>query len=157
MRPSWKGRGMSQLENPYAPPEADDEQAPESGNDIVPASQGARFVNFLVDSVASRILQGGFIAAAQDSALAVVGSMGVMLGYYVFFELAFQATLGKLLTGTRVVTVNGGKPGLWQILGRTLSRFVPFEPFSFFSSMPVGWHDRWSGTRVVRREALRER
>jgi uncharacterized RDD family membrane protein YckC len=157
MRPSWKGRGMSQLENPYAPPEADDEQAPESGNDIVPASQGARFVNFLVDSVASRILQGGFIAAAQDSALAVVGSMGVMLGYYVFFELAFQATLGKLLTGTRVVTVNGGKPGLWQILGRTLSRFVPFEPFSFFSSTPVGWHDRWSGTRVVRREALRER
>jgi hypothetical protein len=36
-----------------------------------------------------------------------------------------------------------------QILGRTFSRFVPFEPFSFLGS-GHGWHDRWSDTRVVR-------
>ena len=42
-----------------------------------------------------------------------------------------------------------GRPTYGQILGRTFSRFVPFEAFSFLPS-PVGWHDRWSGTRVVR-------
>ncbi|HEX2675275.1 MAG TPA: RDD family protein, partial [Polyangiales bacterium] len=73
-----------------------------------------------------------------------------MLAYYIFFEAVFGRTPGKMLTGTRVVTVDGGTPSFTQILGRNLARYVPFEPFSFFGDDAVGWHDSWSGTRVVK-------
>jgi uncharacterized RDD family membrane protein YckC len=77
-------------------------------------------------------------------------SYPVMIGYYLFFEGTFGATPGKMITKTRVVRFDGDKPRFGQIVGRTLSRFVPFEPFSFFSNNSQGWHDRWSGTRVVK-------
>lgn len=69
--------------------------------------------------------------------------------YYLAFEGLFQTTLGKLVTGTRVMTVRGKRPAPPQLFLRTLLRFIPFEPFSFFGS-DAGWHDRWSGTCVVR-------
>lgn len=75
---------------------------------------------------------------------------GVMLLYYIGFEAVTGRTVGKLVTGTKVVTLQGHAPSALQVLGRTLIRFVPFEPFSFFGSEPRGWHDRWSNTRVVR-------
>jgi uncharacterized RDD family membrane protein YckC len=150
---------MSQFENPYAPPEADDVEPPASGGDFtVGASQGKRIVNMLIDSVASRVLSAAvalFSIRGDSGAIAGILALFLMLGYYVFFALAFQATLGKFVTGTRVVSLGGGKPTFMQILGRTLSRFVPFEPFSFFSGKyPVGWHDRWSNTRVVDKYTL---
>jgi uncharacterized RDD family membrane protein YckC len=70
--------------------------------------------------------------------------------YYLGFEVAFGATPGKMLTGTRVVTESGGRPSLGQILGRTCARFIPFEPLSFFGKEAFGWHDSLSHTRVVR-------
>jgi len=41
------------------------------------------------------------------------------------------------------VRAGGGK-----ILGRTLSRLIPFEPFSFFTYPVLGWHDSISKTNV---------
>ena len=75
----------------------------------------------------------------------------VALLYYVPSEVFFGVTLGKLVTSTRVVTETGEAPSLNQVLGRTLTRFVPFEIFSFLGGKgrPVGWHDSWSSTRVV--------
>jgi uncharacterized RDD family membrane protein YckC len=70
------------------------------------------------------------------------------VGYYFLCEATTGRTVGKLVSGTRVVTESGGKPTTLQILQRTLSRMVPFEPFSFFGPS-TGWHDRWSKTRVV--------
>jgi len=151
---------MSQFDNPYAPPEADDVEPPAlAGDFVVGASQGKRVVNMLIDNVASRVISTPiallFIRSENAGALAGVLVVVLMLGYYVFFEFAFQATLGKFATGTRVVALGGGKPTFMQIVGRTLSRFVPFEPFSFFSGKyPVGWHDRWSNTRVVDKYTL---
>jgi uncharacterized RDD family membrane protein YckC len=54
----------------------------------------------------------------------------VMIGYYLGFEFLISATPGKLVTRTRVVGEDGSKPSLLRIFGRTLMRFVPFEPFS---------------------------
>lgn len=68
--------------------------------------------------------------------------------HYVLFEAIFGRTPGKLITGTRTRVVTA-KPGFGQIIGRRFARLVPFEPFSFLVSSG-GWHDRWSGTRVVR-------
>ena len=53
-----------------------------------------------------------------------------MVGYYVILEASFGWTIGKLVTGTRVVRFDGDKPHFPQILGRTFARFIPFEPFS---------------------------
>jgi uncharacterized RDD family membrane protein YckC len=70
------------------------------------------------------------------------------ISYYVVFEALLGRTPGKLITGTRVVNLAGGRPRFTQILGRSFARAVPFEAFSFFGSR-AGWHDRWSRTRVV--------
>jgi uncharacterized RDD family membrane protein YckC len=58
-------------------------------------------------------------------------------------------TLGKLITRTSVVDAEGRRPTFKQVLGRTFSRIIPFEPFSFFGKDARGWHDSMSNTFVV--------
>ena len=47
---------------------------------------------------------------ATSDGLSNVVAIAVMVGYYVVFEAAFGWTVGKLITGTRVKRVDGGKP-----------------------------------------------
>jgi len=72
----------------------------------------------------------------------------IQIIYYMFFEGLLQATPGKMLTETRVVTDTGEKPSFSRMFLRTVSRFVPFESLSVLFSR--GWHDDWSETYVVR-------
>ncbi|MDF3067611.1 MAG: hypothetical protein K0R38_3212 [Polyangiaceae bacterium] len=140
--------------NPYQAPSADVEPFVGSVAGAPQASRAVRFANLLIDGVCRSIIGAvaAVMGAATDNAgLSLALSLGSMVGFYLFFEGMFQATPGKFITRTRVVDLDGNKPGFGQILGRTLARFVPFEPFSFFSSTKDGWHDRWSGTRVVQR------
>lgn len=74
--------------------------------------------------------------------------------YYIIMEYNFQVSVGKLITGTVVVDVNGKKPTLKAIVGRSFSRLVPFDAFSFLGSDTIGWHDTWSGTRVIKKKDL---
>jgi len=54
---------------------------------------------------------------------------------YIVPQEAFSGrTLGKLITGTKAVNEDGTKLTFGKALGRTLCRFIPLEPFSFF-----GW------------------
>lgn len=87
---------------------------------------------------------------------AAVFSVSVVLAYYIFCEYLFNRTVGKLLTGTIVVTEDGSKPSLARILLRSLIRLVPFEPFSVLSSSSRMWHDSWSKTVVVDRKSLKQ-
>lgn len=57
-------------------------------------------------------------------------------------------TLGKLITGTKVVKTDGSQLTTDDLLKRNFSRIVPFDQLSFLGNN--GWHDRWSDTRVVR-------
>lgn len=57
-------------------------------------------------------------------------------------------SLGKLLTGTKVVKTDGSPLTTDDLLKRNFSRAVPFDGFSFLGNN--GWHDSWSDTRVVR-------
>ena len=147
--------------NPYEAPKTDVSLDPRelAGEDLPSAGLGARFLNFIIDSIISRVvatvLAGvvlGMMGSSEYSGLVsillVLGGIG---GYYVVFESAFGWTVGKLITGTRVVRADGDKPNVPQIIGRTFARFIPFEPFSVaFGSSNNGWHDSLSGTRVVR-------
>jgi uncharacterized RDD family membrane protein YckC len=86
-----------------------------------------------------------------DITFGLVQLVGLTL-YYAIQEAAFGRTIGKLLTRTIVVSAGGGRATFAQVLVRTFSRLIPFEPFSYFfvgGNYPVGWHDNLSGTRVV--------
>lgn len=63
-------------------------------------------------------------------------------------------SLGKLITGTMVVTDKGGLPTGNDFLKRNFSRIVPFDVLSFLGTN--GWHDSWSDTRVVKRKSYLE-
>jgi uncharacterized RDD family membrane protein YckC len=75
----------------------------------------------------------------------------IMSGYYIFFEGIFGQSLGKMITGTFVVTEDGEKPNLERIMTRTLCRFIPFDTFSFLGANAIGWHDSISKTMVVKK------
>jgi uncharacterized RDD family membrane protein YckC len=146
--------------NPYKAPDSGDlvSTAP-LVNDL--ASKGTRFGTLLIDYAGyfvccfiAGIFIGLFFGKAGVEALNgltnLVFSTSILLGYYMFFEGIWARTPGKFILGTMVIAEDGSKPGLGRIFKRTACRFIPFEAFSFLGSTPVGWHDRLSGTRVVR-------
>lgn len=151
--------------NPYAPPQADVRVIPQKVVFYHPAGNGKRLLNYLLDQagIFAVGIALGFVLILLEEAGAAPGAaswletvpdllVGLVLGsaYYLSLEMLSCRTLGKLLTGTKVVDIEtGGKPGFGRMLGRTLSRFIPFEPLSFLGHKPGGWHDRFSGTMVV--------
>ncbi len=116
------------------------------------------FIQFILFPVAVVLL--AVVSAAISSVLRItffeppgwvfwIFGIGLWIGYFVLFEAVWQKTLGKMITGTRVVTIAGEPPSARQIVGRSIVRLVPFEALSFLAKHPVGWHDALSGTRVV--------
>ena len=146
--------------NPYEPPRADvSVDAQLATQDLPTAGMGARFLNFLIDNIIARIVVAAITLALAgvvgtgdgNATIIVIVALGGFVAYYIVLEAAFGWTIGKLITGTRVMRFDGTPPRLAQIIGRTFARFIPFEPFSLlFGSSNQGWHDSLSGTRVVR-------
>lgn len=121
------------------------------------ASAGQRIGNYVIDTIAYYILLiafgfiFGFLGILDDSPILIYPlAIGTIFGYYIIMEAAFGKTLGKFVTGTKVVTENGEKPTTGAIVGRTLCRLIPFEAFSLLGSKAIGWHDSIPGTRVIR-------
>ena len=125
------------------------------------ASKKRRFGTFLVDYAVYYLLCGlaGIVVVvalgeqAIDGNKAYLISSPMFLVYYGAFEGTIGRTPGKLIFGTRVVTNTGAEPSFGQAIGRTLSRFIPFEPLSVLFSTDgeaVGWHDSIARTKVIR-------
>jgi uncharacterized RDD family membrane protein YckC len=143
-------------------------------NHYVYASQGQRFLNWLIDNVLIRfglayltgtaiglllaLIAPDFIAniantgGETSSGLVVLGLIIAYVNYiiyYTFCEKLFKGyTLGKIITGTRAIRQDGQELTLKNALLRSLSRCVPFEVFSGFNTL--AWHDRWTDTMVVK-------
>jgi uncharacterized RDD family membrane protein YckC len=121
------------------------------------ASNMKRFVNLLIDSVVlfivificSFILY--FVRLSSIVQFLKGIPFAVFIGYffYVILEYYTQQSIGKFITKTKVISENGEKPILRQILIRTLCRYIPFEALSFLDYPPIGMHDEYSKTRVV--------
>lgn len=156
---------MQDNPNPYDAPRSEarlaDRLAP-----LKTASRLRRLSNYLIDALACNVLMallmagyvviGGEAAAAalkeRDLLQSLVLSLLMLFAYYVPLEGMFGATLGKLVTGTRVVDEQGRPPSWGQVLGRTAARLLPFEGFSLLFAPDdriAAWHDRLPKTLVV--------
>lgn len=134
------------------------------------ASGGVRFVEYIIDSLFLNLVPYIIIYLISLVVMMVVDVdlwylnsefeenhpfLNIFIGlvifsiYYIVLEFSFDGrTVGKYVMGTKVVSIDGEKPSLKQVLIRTLSRIVPFDGLSFLGNN--GWHDSWSETRVVK-------
>jgi len=119
------------------------------------ASKTQRFLNRVVDNISIVVfmvfllfLLGAIGSNALNFVHPVIFILVAYFSFYIFFELVFQQTPGKMLTKTKVVTHKGQEPNFGDILLRTVSRFIPFDLLSFLGDGP-GWHDTVSNTRVI--------
>lgn len=128
---------------------------------------GVRFINHIIDTIGfyalifivtmliSMILAAvdedalySFSETMQDGLYSTLFSLLIVFVYYFAFESITGRTLGKYITGTKVISLTGEPLNSGQLARRTLCRFIPFEAFSFIGN-GIGWHDRWSDTVVV--------
>ncbi|MFZ5429789.1 MAG: RDD family protein [Bacteroidota bacterium] len=75
-----------------------------------------------------------------------------LFSYCFLFELLFKRTIGKMVFKFKIegLYVALGTKLLIQVLIRTISRFIPFEPFSIFlDEDKMMWHDKLSKTKVI--------
>jgi len=138
----------------------------EKEKELIRASTGQRFANYIIDRIVFTGLLFVLIiglSVAFNIADDFFENMNTLVDYIItgvslaiFYALSETflngKTLGKYITKTRVVTETGEKPTFEQILGRSFSRAVPFDAFSFLNDEASGWHDKWSGTIVVKDE-----
>jgi uncharacterized RDD family membrane protein YckC len=129
------------------------------------AGLGSRMINYLFDMLGIGLLVNGVTLVMTEMGYGalltddngdpllgfplIITVYSVNFAYYCMLEGLTGRTLGKFISGTYVVTADGLKPDFLTILGRTLCRFIPFEPLSFLFG-DLGFHDRFSKTRVVR-------
>lgn len=133
---------------------------------LVRASTGKRFANYIIDIIFFYILVlvlGAILAILSPASLDDIGdgsgSSDLLINLFSLILLVLMyggleallkgKTIGKFITGTRAVKLDGSPITATQAFGRALSRLVPFEPFSAFGTPCDPWHDEWSHTMVI--------
>ena len=76
--------------------------------------------------------------------------------YYLMLEGFFKTTIGKIITMTKLININGKPITFRNALKRTIYRFIPFELLSYLSDYPVGLHDSLSNTRLLNKKQKQE-
>lgn len=79
----------------------------------------------------------------------------VSLFYYIFCEVVFNTTIGKIIFGNVIINNSAETPSFFQRVGRSFCRQIPFEAISFFFNS--GWHDRLTQTYVVKADKSRRK
>ncbi len=136
------------------------------------ASNGKRFINYLIDLIPQYAISFG-IGYASVYLAEYIGYYGLsdflldisfaeellfnyvlLIFYYVLFESLTSKSLGKYATNTKVILQNGQEPTPKDILIRSFCRLIPFDALSFLGTKGKGWHDSISKTYVVDSEAF---
>ena len=132
------------------------------------ASRGTRFANYFIDIIVFYIFI--FFFGVFLGILATIGIevplqwflyleenlaadylfTGILYFVYIFSIEYFTKgkSIGKFITKTKVVSIDGTTPTQKDFFIRNISRLVPFDGLSFLKQ-DGGWHDLWSDTRVV--------
>ena len=129
-----------------------------------------RFINWTIDSLVVGllwlglfILIGKLIAQHGVPSWIKVGenydmSLSVfipLIPYYLIFEGVFKTTIGKLITRTKIIDLNGNDINFYHACIRTLCRLIPLEPISYLYKNDYGWHDSISKTRVINKTKIK--
>ncbi|MEX6690284.1 RDD family protein [Danxiaibacter flavus] len=132
-----------------------------------PATKGQRLVNCIIDTIIYLIswyvlmativtalnLMGSMTDSYTDT-IAILFSLSPCLLYvpfYAFSEwISRGRSVGKFITKTKTIRLDGSKFTFKDALLRSLIRLIPIEPFTAFSNRGP-WHDRWTKTRVVKK------
>lgn len=130
------------------------------------ASTGQRLANYIIDLIFFYILMfalGVFLALISPTAaeLFTDNSPGFALAdriislllyglYMAVVETIFKGkSLGKLITKTRAVNLDGSRISTTTAFARGFSRAVPFCAFSALGTPCNPWQDRWTNTMVM--------
>ena len=117
------------------------------------SDKGVRAANFIIDficiAIFALILWAIFFKTGEKVSWGLWIALATIL-YYFSLEAATGRTLGKILTRTKVVDLNGHPPGPEKIFFRTILRLNPLDWYSYAFGSAVGSHDLLSRTRVVR-------
>ena len=158
---------MHDPNNPYASPNEPEQPAShaDGGSDVefVIASHSDRVLNLIVDTfvqmglLAAMLVYGSTVAGVEaaehffESTLAeLLLQIGLFMSYYILLEALVGKTIGKMVTRTKVVNENGGRPTFRQVFWRAWVRAIPLEVLSHLGTPCRGWHDRLTGTYVVK-------
>ncbi|RYY70420.1 MAG: RDD family protein [Chitinophagaceae bacterium] len=135
---------------------------------LIRADAGKRFLNYIIDIVVFYILIfliAILVAMIAPEALesfveedssgdAAIGERLISLLLYGIYmgiiETIFKGkSIGKFITRTRAVNLDGSRISAGTAFGRGLSRAVPFAAFSAFGSPCNPWQDKWTNSMVI--------
>ena len=129
--------------------------------DYCRASAGLRFANYIIDSIFFYFIVfclGAVIALVYPSILPVFDGpisgrlIGLVLyGFVMWFieGMSNGRSIGKLITGTKAVSLDGSDINFGKAFGRNFIRAIPFNAFSALGNPCNPWHDSLSETMVV--------
>lgn len=115
---------------------------------VIPVGKGTRFVNALVDGILLGVVN-YFIGRAIGSSQGFLLGLVLQFCYYYFQEKSNGLTIGKRLTGTKAVMADGSPLTDEAARARSLWRLIPLLDALSFLFSDLGWHDKYSNTRVV--------
>lgn len=130
------------------------------------AASELRFVNYIIDLVSFYAIVIGlfFLIALSAYGTKVFQALEnmpdifdfvllhILYGIYMLLvEGAFKGkTLGKLITGTRVIHTRNAAFSWRDALHRGIMRMIPLEYFTACVGSP--FHDQWTATRVIKEQ-----
>ena len=133
--------------------------------DLIQASIGARFAHYIVDTLfmyavvlvilffygmVGTLSTGNAPGPEGLETLSMVLFLVFYFAYYIIGEgVCNGRTLGKLITGSVVLREDGSPVNAKDAFVRTISRIIPFEPFS--TLFGKSWHDTIARTGVVKK------
>ncbi|ASK30559.1 hypothetical protein CEY12_10755 [Chryseobacterium sp. T16E-39] len=135
------------------------------------ASQGLRLVNYIVDFIFSYIIILVLLGLSGIAFALITGSTVEEIGYrmenmnpmldrlitlsayllvmFLTETISRGRSLGKLITGTKVIMIDGSTPTVGNYLLRNIIRGIPFVDQLSFLADKSGLHDKWSQTCVI--------
>lgn len=136
---------------------------------------GRRFVAVFVDSILLAVMSGPFADIQHGAGYWRIGWSGrhlfwpglIAIAYYILLEGIAGGTIGKFVTGIRVVNEDGTKLDWSGAVVRNVARIVDAFPYVFpylvgaisvwVSPTQQRLGDRWANTVVVTKESLSRR
>jgi uncharacterized RDD family membrane protein YckC len=136
------------------------------------ADTGRRLANYIIDLIAFYIsftVIGVIFVVISPTSLDTIAedsSTGSDLGlrlvgilFYGLFMGTIEAlgkgkSLGKLITGTRAVNLDGSPITAGKAFARGFCRAIPFSAFSALGTPCNPWQDKWTDTMVIKERKM---